>query len=181
MDYKSISVGPQGPHPLYRQYVGGGRGGDSGQELVSRQERAPFGDLRQRRNHCEADDAAYVDLEYFLPDTPSVDVVMTTRSSRAWERTALEAVEVANTEAAELFCTRAKLGQIGTEVEGEVLLISNSAPNCSKPFLLINSSQGSKSRLFALLTCTQEPQLTRPRTREVSPLLITQDHLTAQK
>jgi NB-ARC domain len=31
----------------------------------------------------KADDASYVDLEYFLPDAPSVDVIITTRSSRA--------------------------------------------------------------------------------------------------
>jgi tetratricopeptide (TPR) repeat protein len=74
----------------------------------------------------EADDASCVDLEYFLPDAPSVDVIITTRSSRAWEMTALEAVEVADMEPAEaaaLFRTSANLGQIGSEVEREVLLI----------------------------------------------------------
>jgi hypothetical protein len=38
-----------------------------------------------------ADDASFIDLEYFLPDVPLVDVVITTRSSRAQEMTTLEA------------------------------------------------------------------------------------------
>lgn len=42
-----------------------------------------------------ADDLLYIDLEYFLPDASLVDVVVTTRSSRAREMSALEAVEVA--------------------------------------------------------------------------------------
>jgi hypothetical protein len=49
----------------------------------------------------DADNASYIDLEYFLPDAPSVDVIITTRSSRAQEITVLEAVEVADMEPAE--------------------------------------------------------------------------------
>ena len=73
-----------------------------------------------------ADDASYIDLEYFLPDAPSVDVIITTRSSRAQEMTALEALEAADmepAEAVELFRSSAKLGQTGSEVEEEILLI----------------------------------------------------------
>jgi len=74
----------------------------------------------------DADDASYIDLQYFLPDAPSVDVIITTRSSRAQEMTALEAVEVADmepAEAVELFRTSAKLDRTGSEVEEEILLI----------------------------------------------------------
>lgn len=54
----------------------------------------------------DADDSSYVNLEYFLPDAPLVDVVITARSSRARKMSMLEAVEVAEieaSEAAELF------------------------------------------------------------------------------
>lgn len=37
-----------------------------------------------------ADDASYINLNYLLPDAPCVDVINTTRSSRAQEMTALE-------------------------------------------------------------------------------------------
>jgi hypothetical protein len=73
-----------------------------------------------------ADDASYVDLNYFLPDAPCVDVIIMTRSSRAQEMTALEVVKVADmksAEAAELFRTSVKLGQTGLEVEKEIMLI----------------------------------------------------------
>jgi hypothetical protein len=62
---------------------------DYGQELVSWSERALVDDLRPRR-------ASYVDLNYFLPGAPCLDVITTTRSSRAQEMAALEAVEVAD-------------------------------------------------------------------------------------
>jgi hypothetical protein len=74
----------------------------------------------------DADDASYVDLNYFLPDALGVDVIITTRSSRAQGMTAQEAVKVADiqpVEAAELFRTSAKLGQRGLELEKDVLLI----------------------------------------------------------
>jgi tetratricopeptide (TPR) repeat protein len=73
-----------------------------------------------------ADDTSYIDLDYFLPDAPCVDVIITTRSSRAQEMTALEAVKVTDmkpAEAAELFRTSAKLGQTGLEMEKEIMLI----------------------------------------------------------
>jgi hypothetical protein len=40
----------------------------------------------------ESEDALYIDLNYFLPDAPSVDIIITTRSARARETTELEAV-----------------------------------------------------------------------------------------
>jgi hypothetical protein len=39
----------------------------------------------------DADKASYIDLKYFIPDAPSVDVIITTRSSRAQEMTSLKA------------------------------------------------------------------------------------------
>jgi len=40
-----------------------------------------------------ADDASYIDLNYFLPDPPCLDVIITTRSSRAQEMSTLEVME----------------------------------------------------------------------------------------
>jgi tetratricopeptide (TPR) repeat protein len=71
-------------------------------------------------------DISYIDLNYFLPDAPCVDAIITTRSSRAQEMTALKAVKVAGmeeAEAAELFRTSAKLAKTGLEVEKEIILI----------------------------------------------------------
>src|ERR1700722_18329799 len=73
-----------------------------------------------------ADDASYIDLNYFLPDAPCVDATITTRSSRAQEMAALEAVKVGDmnpVEAAELLRISAKLGQTRLEVEKEIVLI----------------------------------------------------------
>ena len=49
----------------------------------------------------DADDSSYINLGYFLSDAPLVDVIVTTRSSRAREMNSLEAVEVAEMEASE--------------------------------------------------------------------------------
>ena len=45
-----------------------------------------IGDLRRRK-------ASYIDLNYFLPDPPCLDVIITTRSSRAQEMSTLEVME----------------------------------------------------------------------------------------
>jgi hypothetical protein len=39
----------------------------------------------------DADKASYIDLNYFIPDAPSVDVIITTRSLRAQEMISLKA------------------------------------------------------------------------------------------
>ena len=39
----------------------------------------------------DADKASYIDLNYFIPDAPSVDVIITTRSLRAQEMMSLKA------------------------------------------------------------------------------------------
>ena len=51
-------------------------------------------------------DKSYIDLDYFLPDTPRVYIIITSRSLTAKEITTLEAIEVADielSEAVELF------------------------------------------------------------------------------
>jgi tetratricopeptide (TPR) repeat protein len=71
----------------------------------------------------DEEDKSYIDLRYFLPDAPSVTVIITTRSAIATEMTQLKEVNVAEmdpSEAAELFIRCAKLtndSQAGTEVE----------------------------------------------------------------
>jgi hypothetical protein len=57
------------------------------------------------------DDESYLNLEFFLPDAPTVDVIITTRYARAAEMTTLGAVEVGEmgaTEAVKLFQKCAK-------------------------------------------------------------------------
>jgi hypothetical protein len=49
----------------------------------------------------DADNSSYVGLEYFLTDASLVDVVVTTRNSRAREMSSLEGMEVAEMEASE--------------------------------------------------------------------------------
>jgi tetratricopeptide (TPR) repeat protein len=71
----------------------------------------------------DEEDKSYIDLRHFLPDAPSVNVIITTRSAIATEMTELEEVNVAEmepSEAAELFIRCAKLktnSQAGIEVE----------------------------------------------------------------
>ena len=51
-------------------------------------------------------DKSYIDLGYFMPDTPGVYIIITSRSSTAKEMTTLDAVEVIDIklpEAVELF------------------------------------------------------------------------------
>ena len=74
----------------------------------------------------DADEISYIDLNYFIPNAPCVDVVITTRSSQAQEMTSLEAVEVADmkpAEAVELFRNSTKLTQTRLDVEKEIMLI----------------------------------------------------------
>jgi hypothetical protein len=73
-----------------------------------------------------ADEASYINLNYFIPDAPSVDVIVTTRSSRAQEMTLLEAVQVADmkpAEAAGLFRNLTKLTQTWLDMEKEIMLV----------------------------------------------------------
>ena len=66
---------------------------------------------------------SYIDLDYFIPDAPGVDVIITSRSSTAKEMTTLDAVEVAEMEppeARELFRRYAKLTEEGLDVIREV-------------------------------------------------------------
>ena len=75
----------------------------------------------------ESDDASYIDLNYFLPDAPSVDIIITTRSARAREMTELEAVEVGEmekSEAADLFYRCSQLQSTRPGVAEEVSTIT---------------------------------------------------------
>jgi hypothetical protein len=73
-------------------------------------------------------DISYINLDFFLPDAPTVDVIITTRDARAAQMTTLAAVEVGEmetTEAAELFQKYSKLSSTGPDVNTEVLYIVN--------------------------------------------------------
>jgi tetratricopeptide (TPR) repeat protein len=75
----------------------------------------------------ESDDTSYIDLNYFLPDAPSVDIIITTRSARAREMTELEAVEVGEmekSEAADLFYRCSQLQSTKPGVAEEVSTIT---------------------------------------------------------
>lgn len=67
--------------------------------------------------------SAYIDLRRVLVDTPSADVVITTRSQSAKDMTNLEAVQVAElnpNEARDLFFRRSKIPSPSEEVREEV-------------------------------------------------------------
>jgi len=68
---------------------------------------------------------SYLNLGFFLPDAPTVDIIITTRHARAAEMTTLEVIEVGEmeaTEAVELFQKCARL-KSGPDVNSEVLRI----------------------------------------------------------
>ena len=90
----------------------------------------------------ESDDASYIDLNYFLPDAPSVDIIITTRSARAREMTELEAVEVGEmeeSEAADLFtkCSQLQLTRPG--VAEEVFVITEELGKLALAIMLAGS------------------------------------------
>ena len=68
-------------------------------------------------------DKSYIDLAYFMPDTPGVHVVITSRSSTAKGITQLDAVEVAEMElleATELFKRSAKMKEVEPDKTREI-------------------------------------------------------------
>lgn len=72
----------------------------------------------------ESDD--YIDIDHYMPDTPQLDRIITTRSSQAGTLSSKEAITVAElskVEAAELLTKCAKLKTTGEEVEMEVIPI----------------------------------------------------------
>ena len=72
----------------------------------------------------DGSDESYLNLEFLLPDTPMVDVIITTRHARATEMTTLAAVEVGEmetTEAVELFEKCARLQSPGPDMNMEAL------------------------------------------------------------
>jgi hypothetical protein len=73
------------------------------------------------------DDESYLNLEFFLPDAPMVDVVIVTRYTRAAEMTTLDAIEarkMETTEAAKLFRKCAKLQSPGVDMKMEIVQIA---------------------------------------------------------
>jgi NB-ARC domain len=71
-------------------------------------------------------DESYINLQFFVPDTPGVDVIITSRSVNGKDITRMEAVEVAEmepTEATELLISSAKLKNWNQEAEEEANLI----------------------------------------------------------
>jgi len=78
------------------------------------------------RDALDHGDESYISLEVFLPDTPIVDIIITTRHARTAEMTTLMPVEMGEmevTEAAELFQKCAKLRSFGPDMNTEVLRI----------------------------------------------------------
>lgn len=71
----------------------------------------------------DGDDESYINLEFFLPDAPTADVIITTRLAWAAEMMTLGAAEVGEVEtmeAAELFqkCAKPKSPGPGMDTEG---------------------------------------------------------------
>ena len=76
----------------------------------------------------EGDGGSSINLEFFLPDAPTVDIIITTRHAQVAEITTLMAVDVGEmetTEAVELFlkCAKLKSTRPGVDMEAEVLRI----------------------------------------------------------
>lgn len=72
------------------------------------------------------DDESYLNLDFFLPDAPTVDVAITTRCARAAEVTTLDAIEVREMETKETmewFRKCAKLQSPGVDMKTEILQI----------------------------------------------------------
>lgn len=68
----------------------------------------------------DTDDASFVDLNFYLPDGPRLDRIITTRSSRARDmssRDGVEVAEMADGEAVQLFQKCAKLGQTSEKIQ----------------------------------------------------------------
>jgi hypothetical protein len=74
----------------------------------------------------DGSDESYLNLEFFLPDAPTVDVIITTRHVRVAEIMTLTTVdleEIEITETMELSRKYAKLQSSGPDANEEVLLI----------------------------------------------------------
>ena len=68
-------------------------------------------------------DRSYIDLRYFMPDAPGVQIIITSRSLTVQDMTLLEAIEVADmesSEATELFRRCARIQGLGPELETEI-------------------------------------------------------------
>jgi hypothetical protein len=97
-------------------------------------------------------DKFYVDLRHFLPDAPSVHVVITTRSGVAKEMTRLDAVEVKGmepAEATELFIRCAKLKSPSPEVKREAASIVEELGYLALAIALAGAYISATPRLFS--------------------------------
>ncbi len=95
-------------------------------------------------------DESYIDLNFFVPDAPNVDVIITTRSAKAEDMTPLDAVHVAEMdreEAKKLFIASAKLKNMTREVETEVDLIVNELGCLALAIILAGSHVAATPRL----------------------------------
>ena len=109
------------------------------------------------------DDESYINLEFFLPDAPTVDVIITTRHARAAEITTLAVVEVGEmeaTEAAELFRKCAKLQSPQPDTSTEVLRPSR--PDINTEVLQIVAELG---KLALAITLAGSYVAAKPRLR----------------
>jgi tetratricopeptide (TPR) repeat protein len=98
----------------------------------------------------ESDDASYIDLNYYLPDAPSVDIIITTRSAQAKGMTELEAVEVGEmeeSEAANLFYKCSQLQAARPAIAEEVSVITEELGKLALAITLAGSYVAATPRL----------------------------------
>jgi tetratricopeptide (TPR) repeat protein len=96
------------------------------------------------------EDPSYVDLNYYFPDAPRVDMIITTRSSQAHTTSPSGAVEVgkmAAAEAVELFRKCAKPLETSQDIEGEILTIVKELGYLALAIMLAGSYVGATPRL----------------------------------
>ncbi|ERF75850.1 hypothetical protein EPUS_01216 [Endocarpon pusillum Z07020] len=146
---------------LYRQLFRGGAG--TGQDMVKLEDavlavknyfRSQTGRYLVVLDSADSidneQDESYVDLTFFIPDAPNVDVIITTRSARAEDMSPLEVVHVAemkHEEARKLFIASAKLKNVTEEVEAQVDLITNELGCLARAITLAGSHVAATPRL----------------------------------
>jgi hypothetical protein len=90
----------------------------------------------------EGDDGSFIDLGFFLPDAPTVDVIITTRNTRAAEITTLKAVE-----ASQLSRKCAKQNSAEPVLDMEVRMIVEELGNLPLAIILAGSYVAATPRL----------------------------------
>ena len=95
-------------------------------------------------------DKSYIDLRYFMPDTPGVHIIITSRSLTAKEITALNAVKVIDIElpkAIELFQRCVKIKEKGQDIATEVAQIVKELGHLALTITLTDSYVSETPRL----------------------------------